>query len=268
MKKIGDRIKYLRKDILKLTQQEFANKLFMSTSNISRYEKNEHEFSERMINLICKEFNINKNWLVNGIGDIVSEKSSENIDLIAEEFALDEKSKIVLENFLNLTDADRSSLITLLEKLTTPKKDTITLPFYDILVNAKDNVKEDICDIISLPFYDFPVSAGLGNPFNDYTDAVKKDFKLNNITKCASFTLRVTGDSMEPTIKNGQIIFVKSMPQIEFGEIGLFSYNNESFCKRLISENNKVILRSDNEMYEDIVLTENDNVITFGKVLV
>ncbi len=72
---------------------------------------------------------------------------------------------------------------------------------------------------------------------------------------------------MEPTIKNNSYIFVKSQPTVEHNEIGIFSYNNESICKRLIKENNNIILRSDNPNYDDIILTEKDFVTCLGKVL-
>lgn len=268
MYNIGERLKYLRKEVLNLTQEDFAKRLLMSNSNVSRYENNEYEFTERIIKDICREFDINEKWLKKGIGSIKNEKPIENIDMLCYEFNLDYKAKLILTNFLHLDETDRSNLVDLIEKLSREK--TITLPFYDILVNGdelENEIEHTKDKIITLPYYDFPVSAGLGNPFNDYTEAIKKDFVANSITQSASFTLCVRGDSMDPTIKNGQEIFIKSMPQIEFGEIGIFSYNNEAFCKRLIKEGDKIILRSDNPKYADIVLSENDNVITFGKVL-
>ncbi len=72
---------------------------------------------------------------------------------------------------------------------------------------------------------------------------------------------------MEPTIKNGSEIFVKIQLSIEPSEIGIFEYNGESLCKRFIKEKSKIILRSDNPSYTDIVLKETDSVRIIGKVL-
>lgn len=65
---MNDRIKELRKS-LNLTQQEFANRLNTSRNNIAGYEAGNREPSNAAINNICREFNVNENWLRTGEGD-------------------------------------------------------------------------------------------------------------------------------------------------------------------------------------------------------
>lgn len=64
-----DRIKKIRKE-LDLTQQKFADKLGTSRDNIGGYETGRRTPSEAVISLICKEFNVNEEWLRHGSGEM------------------------------------------------------------------------------------------------------------------------------------------------------------------------------------------------------
>lgn len=66
---INERIKYLRKEILKLTQQDFAEVLNISRSNEGNIEIGRIAVTERVLTSICEKFNVNEEWLRNGIGD-------------------------------------------------------------------------------------------------------------------------------------------------------------------------------------------------------
>ena len=66
---MNERIKKLRK-ILNLTQQEFANRLGVARNNIAGYETGKRSPSDAVISLICREFNVNKEWLCTGTGEI------------------------------------------------------------------------------------------------------------------------------------------------------------------------------------------------------
>jgi transcriptional regulator with XRE-family HTH domain len=60
---IGDRIKKVRK-ALSLTQKEFADKLGISRTTISSYEKKQHTPPEALIRLMASVYNININYLI------------------------------------------------------------------------------------------------------------------------------------------------------------------------------------------------------------
>lgn len=64
-----DRIKKIRK-VLDLTQQEFAEKIGIKRNTIANYETGRNEPVDSVISLICREFNVNEDWLRNGIGDM------------------------------------------------------------------------------------------------------------------------------------------------------------------------------------------------------
>ena len=65
LKTIGERIKHLRVQA-KLKQVDVANKTGISTSNISRIEKNEINPSADTILQICNLFSVSSDWLLMG----------------------------------------------------------------------------------------------------------------------------------------------------------------------------------------------------------
>jgi transcriptional regulator with XRE-family HTH domain len=77
IKEIADRIKYLRKDILKLKQHEFANALGLKQNNISNIERGENRLTKKNIDLISFIYNINPEWITNGSGDIFLDLNEE-----------------------------------------------------------------------------------------------------------------------------------------------------------------------------------------------
>ena len=66
---MGERIKELRKS-LKMTQQEFADRLNIQRGSIASYETGRISPSNATISLICKELNVSEDWLRNGEGDM------------------------------------------------------------------------------------------------------------------------------------------------------------------------------------------------------
>jgi len=67
-KYIGSRIREIRKFVLKLTQEEFASRLGVAGSYISRIEKGKNVPSELLIKAICREFGVYEEWLRTGRG--------------------------------------------------------------------------------------------------------------------------------------------------------------------------------------------------------
>ncbi|WP_338631111.1 helix-turn-helix transcriptional regulator [Clostridium baratii] len=66
---MDNRLKELRK-FLNLSQREFGAKLNLSPDMISLLERGKRKFTERVISDICREFNVNRNWLETGDGDM------------------------------------------------------------------------------------------------------------------------------------------------------------------------------------------------------
>lgn len=70
---IGSRIKHVRKSS-GLTQGEFGSRIGISLSGVSSLEVGKNTPSEQTIRAICSEFSINRDWLVDGIGEMQVQK--------------------------------------------------------------------------------------------------------------------------------------------------------------------------------------------------
>ena len=70
---VNERIKELRLT-LGLTQQAFADKLKTSRSNIANYEVCKNSPSDAVISLICEKFDVNEEWLRDGVGEMFKER--------------------------------------------------------------------------------------------------------------------------------------------------------------------------------------------------
>lgn len=114
---IGERLKHLRTNILELNQKDFSEKLNIGADMISRYEKGQRNLTDRTISDICREFNVNENWLRHGEGAIFVEHSSENIDMIAKEYDLSSQDKLFFQNFLMLEQEERDYMHSIFQKL-------------------------------------------------------------------------------------------------------------------------------------------------------
>lgn len=73
---MNERIKKLRKE-LKLTQQEFSDKLHIKRNTLANYEIGRNEPIDAVVALICKTYNVNEEWLRSGEGDMFLELPEE-----------------------------------------------------------------------------------------------------------------------------------------------------------------------------------------------
>lgn len=73
---MNERIKKIRKT-LGLTQQEFADVIGIKRNTFSQYEIGRNEPIDAVITLICREFDVNENWLRTGEGEMFIEKSKD-----------------------------------------------------------------------------------------------------------------------------------------------------------------------------------------------
>ncbi len=108
-----NRIKLLRKD-LELTQKAFGSTFSLSSSQIACYENGTRTITERTLNDICRVFNVNKDWLKYGIGNMYADLSNENeIKNIINKFINDNNAvkKDILSSLLKVHDENTLKLI-------------------------------------------------------------------------------------------------------------------------------------------------------------
>lgn len=69
----------------------------------------------------------------------------------------------------------------------------------------------------------------------------------------ATFTLHCCGDSMEPRIKDGDLVAIRSQPTVENGEIAAVRIDCEATLKHVYLYPDKIILQPENPSYPPIV---------------
>lgn len=89
-----------------------------------------------------------------------------------------------------------------------------------------------------------------------------------NLKKENVFALRCKGNSMEPTLLNGDIVFIQKQPTVEDGEIAAVLIDGEATLKRVKHIDNKVLLMPDNTNgFQPIVLDQKNPGKILGKVI-
>lgn len=73
----NERIKEIRKT-LKMTMERFGERLGVTKTAISNIEKSKRKVTEQMRKAICREFNINGDWLRTGNGEMFVQLSQED----------------------------------------------------------------------------------------------------------------------------------------------------------------------------------------------
>ncbi|NMA27832.1 MAG: transcriptional repressor LexA [Burkholderiales bacterium] len=77
----------------------------------------------------------------------------------------------------------------------------------------------------------------------------------------SSFFLRVRGDSMAEGIQAGDLVLVEPDVRVHRAEIVVAIIEDEATVKRFYPEADRVVLRSDNPIYEDIIVSRDFRVV-------
>ena len=99
---LGERVKFVRKSN-KLNQADFAKRLGISQTHVSKIEKNVENPSETLLKLISIEFGISEEWLKTGAGEMVID---ERLPLIVDKSFLNVKVKELKEYIEYLLSSD------------------------------------------------------------------------------------------------------------------------------------------------------------------
>lgn len=81
-----------------------------------------------------------------------------------------------------------------------------------------------------IPCYLSPPAAGFGAPLGgEDFEMIRVDDKTPDD---ADYAVRISGDSMEPYIHDGELVYVKEVVDLDDGDVGIFSVNGEMYCKQ------------------------------------
>lgn len=114
---MNERIKKLRKT-LELTQQAFADRIGLKRNTVAQYEIGRNEPIDAVILSICREFNVDEEWLRTGNGEmfvqlpeedeylkaatmISKENDKEAMNAVIQYWKLDPASKKAIWNFIH-----------------------------------------------------------------------------------------------------------------------------------------------------------------------
>jgi transcriptional regulator with XRE-family HTH domain len=106
---LNSRLKDIRK-ALRLTQKEFAARLGITDSGISRLEKGQNQLTDQLIRAICREYKVNYEYLKNGIGEMFSDVPQTVVDELCAQYDLDEFDRIMIQEYLKLDESSRNVL--------------------------------------------------------------------------------------------------------------------------------------------------------------
>lgn len=245
---IGNKIKEYRK-LKGLTQKELAKAVGMGDTTIANYEKGLRTPKKNTLFKLANAFDISIDDL---FPPIESAKPKQNITKVN----FDHRQAILLSNYNKLNDNRKNKLVQTSEKLLSEEQGKVI----DI---QEKRAEYDARKRVSLPAPG-KVSAGTGYWQEDDYDTMV-DFDVDEIPDEDEYdTIAiVVGHSMEPKIKNGDFLFIKLKNQVDLNKIGIFKVNGENYVKKLKGD----YLESLNKEYDDIPLTENDDIRTIGEVV-
>lgn len=123
--------------------------------------------------------------------------------------------------------------------------------------DEQEQDKEFYIDLCSLP-----ASAGSGVQLDEgFTEPML--IKPTAIAQRANYAVRVSGNSMEDTYYDGDIVLVETCPDVAIGEIGIFIVNDQGYIKQRGEDR----LISLNPESNDVFIHEGDVVYCRGRVL-
>ena len=105
----GERVKLIRAE-LNLTLEKFGDRVGVGKAAISKIEKNENRLSDQMIKAICREFNVNYDWLVYGDGEMFSELPKTILDELCRAYDLDDIDRKLIQEYIKMNKQSRQVL--------------------------------------------------------------------------------------------------------------------------------------------------------------
>ena len=85
-----------------MTLEKFGEKLGVTKTTISRIEKGVNNLTDQMARSICREYNVDYDYLMYGEGDMFTDLPKTIVDELCMQFDLDDFDRSVVEMYLDL----------------------------------------------------------------------------------------------------------------------------------------------------------------------
>lgn len=246
MEQLGDRVRKLREG-RNMTQTELSEILGMKTyTTVSKWEKNENFPKGKDLKKLAEIFNVTSDYLLG--------------------LTVDKLKKITTQN-------EKTEIISIYDQLEEPRQEKV-LDFAKKQLEEQKNSKassifdksQDDEDYIT-DYVEGLVAAGHGT-FQEDNLHMEVRLRANDVPYEYDTIAKVAGDSMEPLIEDNDLLFIKVTSQIDINSIGIFQVNGKNFVKKLKRDfDGRWYLQSLNNSYEEIHLTEDDDIRTIGEVV-
>ncbi|WP_414312689.1 helix-turn-helix domain-containing protein [Streptococcus infantis] len=251
MQIIAENITHFRKQ-RGITQKELAKEVGITASTMTDYMKLRSAPSFGVIQKLADYFGVKKS-------DIDTTFKEESTNSLPD--APDSLTQQIMDKVVQLTTPNKKIVLRTSEELLKSQK------VDDETYRQVNEVSENIIDLddyreISVLSVTGVVSAGSGSMQDDDLD-MEVSFYEDEIPDDYDAIAYVVGNSMEPKIKNGDYLFIRNTPQIDYNAIGIFQVDGANYVKKL----RQGFLESLNPDYTDIRLDENNDIRTIGEVV-
>ena len=223
----------------------------MGRSALSQYVTGKSKPDDKKLYLLSKTLDVSEAWLMGYDVDV----------------------KRVPDEERGTTQNENPEILTIYNQLEEPKQEKV-------LDYAKEQLEEqNNSKIISIfdktkndedyitDYVEGLVAAGHGT-FQEDNLHMEVKLRAEDVPEDYDTIAKVAGDSMEPLIEDNDLLFIKVSSQVDVNDIGIFQINGKNFVKKLKRDyDGSWYLQSLNSGYEEIHLSEYDDIRTIGEVV-
>ena len=237
----GQRLRDRRKE-LGLSQGELAKALGVSLSAVSNYENGLNAMREDVLLRLFRVLDVEPNYLYQ---DAFSGRS----------FTCSVEEERLVKAYRALRVPGKQTMRAMAEALTA--------------YQAEMDTEQPEEEVRQIPLYRSPAAAGYASP------VFGEDFDYVDVTgetpRGAEFAVRIQGDSMEPHIHDGSIVYVNRDP-LSNGDVGIFCVDGDMLCKQYVRDPLGIVYLfslNRNRADADVVLPRDSGrtMVCFGRVL-
>ncbi|MBQ3548345.1 MAG: LexA family transcriptional regulator [Oscillospiraceae bacterium] len=196
----GEQLRHRREE-LGLTRDTLAERLGLSRSAIGNYETDIAFPKEEVLLKLFNALEVDPNYLFRG-----SYRHS---------FLCSEGEQHLIEQYRALPQAARQTVRAVMEGF--------------MQVQRESEGEKPVREKRMIPLYASPAAAGFAAP------VFMEDYELIEVTDevppAADMAVRIQGDSMEPYITDGSVVYVNHDP-LQSGDVGIFCVDGEMLCKQ------------------------------------
>lgn len=239
---IGNKIKELRKshnltleELADILNKEYPNTINFNKGKISKWENDREEPRLSSVKILADYFDVPLDYF-NGI------------------------------------DIDQAEILTIFNQLDEDRQANV-IDYATVLLNEQNNMKTPTVlekyrtDDYIIDYVEGLVAAGHGT-FQEDNLHMEVRLRAEDVPESYDTIAKVAGDSMEPLIEDNDLLFIKVTSQVDINSIGIFQINGKNFVKKLKRDyDGSWYLQSLNSGYEEIHLSENDDIRTIGEVV-